>query len=339
MEPNKMRAVVYTEYGPPEVLGLTEVEKPVPKDNEVLIRIRATTVNYGDLLARNFRYVSSSEFAMPMLFWMIAKIAFGRRKPRKKILGNEFSGVIEAIGRNVTLFKKGDDVFGCSSQKMGAYAEYIALPEDGILSLKPSNMSFEEAAVVPYGSIMALNLLKRAKIKSGDKVLINGASGGIGSATVQLAKSQYDVEVTGVCGTPRLEFVRSLGADKTIDYTKEDFTEHKEKYDVIFGGLGKTPYSRVKHSLAENGRYVLSSFKLRQLGQMLRTKAFGRKKVICALLPEKGEDLRTCKAMIEDGKIRAIIDKHFRIEEIVDAHRYVEEGHKRGHIAILGFDE
>ncbi|MFX1335986.1 MAG: NAD(P)-dependent alcohol dehydrogenase [Promethearchaeota archaeon] len=329
----KMEAIVYTEYGPPEVLKLQEVDKPIPKHNEILIRIYATTVNYGDLVARNFRYISSNKFAMPMLFWLIAKLTFGIRKPRNKILGNEFSGVIESIGKSVTLWKKGDEIFGYSSQGMRAYAEYIVLPEDGVLSLKPSNMSFEEAAVLPYGSIMALNLLRKANVQPGQKILINGASGGIGSATVQLAKSQ-GAEVTGVCGTPRLEFVKSLGADKVIDYTKEDFTKIGEIYDIVFGGLGKTPFSKVKYSLKQNGRYILTSFKMRQLVQMFKTKLIGNKKVICVMLPEKGEDLREARDLIEAGKIKAIIDKSFPFDQMAEAHRYIESGQKKGYIVV-----
>jgi NADPH:quinone reductase-like Zn-dependent oxidoreductase len=332
-EKKKMKAIIYTEYGGPEVLKVAEVDKPVPKKNEVLIKVHATTVNYGDLIAQNFKNISTKEFAMPMFFWLIAKIAFGRKKPKNKILGNVFSGVIEATGKDVTLFKEGDEIFGYSGQGMRAYAEYITLPEKGVLALKPSNLSFEEAAVLPYGSIMAIALLKKIEVKSGQKILINGASGGIGAITTQLAK-QNGAEVTGVCGTARVDFVKSLGADKVIDYTKEDFTKNGETYDIIFGGLGKTPYSKVKHSLKKNGRYVLTSFKMRQIGQMFRTKLFGSKKVNCVMLPEKGEDLREAKGLIEEGKIKAIIDKQFKFEEMADAHRYIEEGHKKGQIVV-----
>ncbi|MFX1250108.1 MAG: NAD(P)-dependent alcohol dehydrogenase [Promethearchaeota archaeon] len=334
-----MKAIVYTEYGPPEVLKLTEVDKPTPKDNEVLIRIYATTINYGDIIARNFRNVSPRKFAMPMLFWFFAKLDFGIRKPRKKILGNEFSGVIESVGKDVTLFKEGDQILGYSGQSLGAYAEYITLPENGVLSLKPSNMTYDEAAVVPMGSILALNLLRRANIQPGQKILINGASGGIGSATVQLAKSHFGAEVTGVCGTPRLEWVKSLGADKVIDYTKEDFTKSGETYDVVFDcSLGKSSFGRVKNSLKQNGRYFLVSFKTRQLVQMLRTKIIGSKKVICVLLPEKGEDLREVKKLVEAGKFKAVIDKRFPFEQMAAAHTYVEEGHKKGHVVITLVD-
>jgi NADPH:quinone reductase-like Zn-dependent oxidoreductase len=333
----KMKAIIYEEYGPPEVLKLAEVDKPVPKNNEVLIRIYATTVDYGVLVGRNFKNIPPSKFEMPLLFWFIAKIAFGIRKPKNKILGSQFSGVIEAVGEDVSpeMWKVGDKVFGYTSSSMKAYAEYIAFAEDKILSHKPSNMTFEEAAVVPYGGIMALALIRdKVNLKSGQKILINGASGGIGSAIVQLAKSQFDVSVTGVCGTPRLDYVKSLGADHVIDYTKDDFTESGETYDYIFGGLGRTSYSKLKNSLNPNGRYVLTSFKMRQIGQMLWSKLFGNKKVNCVLLPEKGKDLRALKELIEEGKLKAIIDKSFTLEQMAEAHRYVEEGHHKGQVVI-----
>jgi len=330
-----MKAIIYEEFGPPEVLKLVEVDKPTPKKNEVLIRNYATTIGYGEILARNFRNVSPSKFAMPLLFWLIAKLSLGFRKPRKKILGSIFSGQIEAVGEEVTLFKQGDQVFGYTSQAMKTYAEYITLPEKGILDLKPSNVNFEEAAVFPYGGIMALSLLRdKVKLESGQKILINGASGGIGSAIVQLAKSHYDANVTGVCGTPRLEFVKALGADHVIDYTKEDFTESGETYDIIFGGLGKTPFSKVKNSLKPNGRYVLTSFKMRQIGQMIRSKLFDNKKVNCVILPESVKDLKEVKKLIEEGKLKAFIDKSFSFNQMAEAFRYIEEGHYKGHIAI-----
>jgi NADPH:quinone reductase-like Zn-dependent oxidoreductase len=333
----KMKAIIYEEYGPPEVLKLAEVDKPTPKKNEVLIRIYATTIGYGEIVARNFRNISPSKFAMPLLFWLIAKIAFGIRKPKNKILGSQFSGQIEAVGEDVTpeLWKVGDQVFGYTSSSMKTYAEYITLPSDGILSLKPSSINFEEAAVLPYGGIMALTLLRdKVDLQPGQKILINGASGGIGSATVQLAKSQFGANVTGVCGTSRLEFVKSLGADHVIDYTKEDFTESGETYDIVFGGLGRTSFSKIKNSLNPNGRYVLTSFKMRQVGQMLRTKLFGNKKVNCVLLPETAEDLREVAKLIEEGKLKAYIDKSFPFEQMAEAHRYVEDGHHKGHVVI-----
>jgi NADPH:quinone reductase-like Zn-dependent oxidoreductase len=300
----------------------------------VLIRIYATPVNFGDIMARNFKEISPRKFNMPFLFWLFAKIFFGFRKPKITILGSEFAGVIESVGKDVKLFKQGDQVFGYLGQSMGADAEYLCMPEDGCVAIKPANMTYEEAAVVPYGAIMALNLLRKVNIQPGQKVLVNGASGGIGSAAVQLAKSHFGAEVTGVCSTPRLELVKSLGADKVIDYTKEDFTQNGETYDLIFDILGKSSFSRCKSSLKQNGRYLLASFKMKQLVQMLWTSMIGNKRVICALAPGSTEDLISVKELIEAGKIKSIIDKRYPLEQTVEAHRYVETGLKKGNVVI-----
>ena len=328
-----MKAVVYTKYGPPEVLELKEVEKPAPKDHEVLIRVHATSVNFGDLLARNFKELSPGKFSMPLLFWFFAKMYFGFTKPKITILGSEFAGEIESTGKDVKSFKQGDQVFGYLGQTMGAYAEYLCMPEDGCVAIKPANMTYEEAAVVPYGTIMALNLLRKMNIQSGQKVLVNGASGGIGSAAVQIAK-YFGAEVTGVCSTPRLEFVKSLGADKVIDYAKEDFTQSGETYDLIFDILGKSSFSGCKSSLKQNGRYLLASFKMKQLFQMLWTSMIGSKRVICALAIDKQEDLILIKELIEAGKIKSVIDRRYPLEQMVEAHRYIEKGQKTGNVVI-----
>jgi NADPH:quinone reductase-like Zn-dependent oxidoreductase len=330
-----MKAIVYTEYGPPDVLQLKEVEKPAPKEDEILIRVYATSVNYGDIVARNFKEISPRKFNMPLLFWLFAKIFFGFRKPKITILGSEFAGEIESVGKDVKSFKQGDQVFGYLGQSMGAYAEYLCIPEDGVLAIKPDNMTYEEAAVVPYGAIMALNLLRdKGNIQPGQKVLVNGASGGIGSAAVQLAKSHFGAEVTGVCSTPRLELVKSLGADKVIDYTKEDFTQNGETYDLIFDILGKSSFSRCKGSLKSNGIHLFASFKMKQLFQMLWTSRIGSKRVICALAPGSTEDLMSVKELIEAGKIKAAIDRRYPLEQTAEAHRYVEKGPKKGHVVI-----
>lgn len=329
-----MKAIVYTEYGSPDVLRLKEIAKPAPKDNEVLIRNYATTINFGDLMARNYKAISPREFNMPFLFWLLAKISFGLNQPKVTILGNEFAGEIEAVGKTVTRFKPGDQIFGYLGQNMGAYAEYICVPEDGVLAMKPANMTYEEAAVVPMGAIMALHLLReKGNIKPGEKVLINGASGGIGSAAVQIAK-YFGAEVTGVCSTPRLDFVKSLGADKVIDYTKEDFTQSGETYDLIFDILGRSSFSRCKSTLSQNGRYLLASFKMRHLFQMLWTSMIDGKKVICALAPGSTEDLISVKELIEAGKIRTVIDRSYPLEQTAEAHRYVETGRKQGNVVI-----
>ncbi len=328
-----MKAIVYTEYGPPDVLQLKEVEKPIPKEDEVLIRIYATSVNYGDIVARNFGNISPGKFFMPLPFWLVGRISFGIRRPKNTILGNELAGEIESVGKGVKSFKPGDQVFGYPSQNMRAYAEYRCMPEDGCVGIKPANMTYEEAAVVPYGALMAFELQRKVNIQSGQKVLINGASGGIGSGVVQLAK-YYGAEVTGVCGTPRLEFVKSLGADKVIDYTKEDFTQSGETYDLILDVLGKSSFSRCKSSLKQNGRYVLTSFKMRDLIDMIWTSAIGSKKVVCTVLVAKPEDLVSIKELIEAGAIKAVIDKSFPLEQTAEAHRYLEEGHARGKVVI-----
>jgi NADPH:quinone reductase-like Zn-dependent oxidoreductase len=329
----QMKAIVYTKYGPPDVLELKEVAKPIPKDNEILIRVYATPVNYGDITARNFKKISPRKFTMPFPLWLPTRIFFGIRKPRKKILGSEFAGKIEAVGKDVKLFKKGDQVFGYLGPSLGANAEYLCMSEDGSVAIKPANMTYEEAAAVPYGALMALSLLRKVNIQSGQKVLINGASGGIGSAAVQLAK-YFGAEVSGVCSTPRLELVKSLGADKVIDYTKEDFTTSGETYDLIFDILGKSSFSRCKSSLKKNGRYLLASFKMRQLFQMLWTKIKGSKKVICALATDKTEDLIFIKELVEAGKIKSVIDRRYPLEQTAEAHRYVEKGLKKGHVVI-----
>ncbi len=328
-----MKAVTYTEYGAPEVLHLTEVEKPTPKDNEVLVRIRATSVTVGDLWARNFSAMTPGKFSMPILMWLPARLAFGFSKPKITTLGSEFSGDVEAVGRAVTLFKKGDQVFGYRGPSMGANAEYLCVAENSVIAIKPANMTYEEIAAVPYGALTALSLLRKVNIQPGQKVLINGASGAIGSAALQLAK-HYGAEVTGVCGTPRIEMVKALGADHVIDYTREDFTQNGETYDVVFDIMGKSSFSKVKHVLKENGRYLLASFKMKQLFQMLWTSKMSSKKVICALSGDNPADMPLIKELVEKGKLKSIIDRCFPLEQAADAHRYVESGHKTGMVVI-----
>ena len=328
-----MKAIVCTKYGSPDVLQLQEVARPTPKDHEILIRVHATSVTFGDTMARNFKAISPSEFNMPLIFWLLTKISLGLKQPKITILGSEFAGEAEAVGKDVKRFKKGDQVFGFPGQSFGAYAEYLCMPEGGVLAIKPANMTYEEAAVVPYGAIMALSLLRKVNVHSGQHVLINGASGGIGSAAVQIAK-YLGAEVTGVCGTPRLAFVESLGADKVIDYTKEDFTQNGETYDLIFDILGKSSFSRCQGSLKPNGILLFASFKMKQLLQMLWTSRTGSKRVVCALAPGSVEDLASVKELIEAGKIRAIIDKRYPLEQAAEAHRYVEMGYKKGNVVI-----
>jgi NADPH:quinone reductase-like Zn-dependent oxidoreductase len=329
-----MKAIVFTEYGSPDVLKIKEIEKPSPKDNEILVRVHATRINYGDLMARNFGNITLSEFNMPAPLYLPSRMAFGWNKPKVNILGSELAGVVEAVGRDVKRFKKSDQVFAYLGMGMGANAEYVCVPESGSVALKPSNLSYEEAATLPYGAIMATSLLGKAKIQRGQKVLINGASGGIGATAVQLAK-HFGAEVTGVCGTQRLEFVKSLGADMVIDYTKADFTQNGETYDLIFDILGRSSFSQVRRSLKPNGIYLLASFKMKALLQMLWTSLTGSKqKVICSFANERTESLEFVKKLVEEGKVKASVDKSFPMEQAAEAHRYVEGGHKQGNVVI-----
>lgn len=328
-----MQAVVYTEYGAPEVLHLREVAQPIIQANEVLVKVRAIPINYGDLLARKMGKIAPHEMHMPFLFWLFARIDFGFNQPKKHILGSEFAGVIEAVGADVTRFKPGEAVFGYRGQKMGANAEYVTMPENGLIDHKPANLTFEQAAAVPYGALTALTLLRKVNIQPGQKVLINGASGSIGSFALQLAK-YYGAEVTAVCGTPRLATVKALGADHVIDYTRQDFTAGGETYDVIFDVLGKSSFARCKRALTPNGRYLLASFKFKQVFQMLWTSKFGSQKVICALSNEQPSDLQHIKELAEAGHLQAIIDRCYPLVQAAEAHRYAETGNKTGSVIL-----
>jgi NADPH:quinone reductase-like Zn-dependent oxidoreductase len=328
-----MKAIVYTEYGPPDVLHLAEAPQPTPQENEILIRVRAASVSFGDLMARNFGNVSVSEFNMPAPFYYLARMTFGWSKPKQPILGSEFAGEVAAVGNAVTRFKPGDAVFGYRGQQMGAYAEYLVMPGDGMVAHKPANLSDAEAAVAPYGGLTALTLLRQVNLQPGQRVLVNGASGGIGSAAVQLAK-QRGAHVTGVCGAPRLAYVQTLGADEVIDYAKEDFTQRGETYDLIIDVLGRSSFVRCQRALTPDGVYFPISFKMKAVMQMLWTKAAGRQKVICALSDEKPADLELLKEMIEAGNFRSIVDRCFAMENAAEAHRYAESGHKQGAVAI-----
>ena len=323
-----MKAIVYHEYGPADVLKLAEVAKPTPKDNEVLIKVHASTVTAGDVNARGFTFV-------PPGFGLISRLAFGYRHPRKAILGVEVAGEIEAIGKDVTLFKQGDQVFGSTGTQLGAYAEYVCLPEDAALVHKPAKTTFEEAASVPFGATTALYFLRDvAKLHAGQKVLVIGASGGVGVYAIQLAK-YYGAEVTGVCSTANLELVKSLGADKVIDYTTEDFTQNRDTYDVIFDIVpGRASFSHDKVALKPNGLYLAGAGGLKVFAQMAWTGLTGGKKVVAGMAPDRKEDLVFLTQLLEAGKIRAVIDRRYPFEQTAAAHRYVDTGRKKGSVVI-----
>lgn len=299
-----MKAVVYTQYGPPEVLQLRDVEKPTPKNNEVLIKVRATTAHIGDTRVRSF--------TVPPSYWLFSRLYLGVFRPRRPILGMELAGDVEAVGKDVTRYQPGDAVF--ASAMFGAYAEYRCLPENGMLALKPDNLSYEEAAAAPTGAMTALRCLRKAKIQPNQQVLIYGASGSVGTYAVQLAKHHFRAEVTGVCSTSNLEMVKSLGADQVIDYTREDFTARDETYDVIFDAVGKLPPAKGKKALRRTGVYL--------------------NVMVDSGLGEKYEELLAVKSLLEAGTIRPVIDRCYTLEQIVEAHRYVEQGHKKGHVII-----
>ena len=316
-----MKAVVYTQYGLPEVLQLTETEKPAPKDDEVLIRVHATTVTATEIPMRSGKGLDF-------------RIVIGLRRPRERyrVLGMEIAGEIESLGKEVTRFKKGDQVYGFSGFGLGGYAEYCRMPEKGSLAIKPANLTYEEAAAVVDGATTALFFLNKGGIRSGQEVLINGASGSIGASAVQLAKS-FGADVTGVCSTANLELVRSLGADRVVDYTAEDFTASGRTYDIILDTAGKSSFSHCKGSLKKNGRY-LSTVGWGSYLVMLWTSLVGGKKLIAGMSVKKTDELVFLRELIEAGRLRPVIDRRFPLEEIVEAHRYVDRGRKRGNVVI-----
>ncbi len=307
-----MKAVICTKYGAPEVLHIRQVEKPIPKSNEVLVKIYTTTVHIGDTKIRSFK--PGMVFFLDLLVKPMMRIMIGFKGPRKKVLGMELAGEIETVGENVTLFKQGDKVFASTELRFGAYAQYICLPENGLIAPLPTNATYEEAAPVPNGALTALLLLKKATILKGQKVVIYGASGSVGTFAVQLAK-YFETHVTGVCSTTNLEMVKSLGADKVIDYTQEDFTKNNVTYDIVFDAVGKLSSSECKQSLKKKGVYL-----------NVLTSSSG--------LKLKSVDLLFLKELIEAEKLRAVIDKTYTLDQIVEAHSYVDKGHKKGNVVI-----
>ena len=326
-----MRAIVYTRYGPPEVLQLKEVPKPTPKDDEVLIRIHATVATTAEIAGRK---------GVPFL----VRFFTGLRRPRKTILGGEFAGEIEAAGKDVTRFKEGDRVFAAPGTSYGTYAEYKCMPEEGALAAMPANASFEGAAAICEGGLTALPFLRdNGGIQSGQRVLVNGAAGAVGTSAVQLARV-FGAEVTGVCSTSNVELVKSLGADEVVDYTTEDFTRTGQSYDIIFDAVGKSSFSRCKGALNRGGVYLTTVPSLAIMLQTLSTSKIGSNRAAIAFTglrssSAKTKDLVFLRELAEAGKIRPVIDRRYPLEQTVEAHRYVEGGHKKGNVVITVVDE
>jgi NADPH:quinone reductase-like Zn-dependent oxidoreductase len=320
-----VKAIVYERYGSPDVLELKEIEKPTPKDNEVLIKTLATTVTSGDWRARSLD--------VPTGFGLISRLFFGVIRPRQPVLGTELAGEIESVGKDVSKFKIGNQVFAFSGAAMGCHAEYKCMPEDGTMALKPDNLTCDEAAAISFGGTVALDFFRRGKLQNGERILINGASGGVGTAAVQLAK-HFGAEVTGVCSTANVALVISLGATHVIDYTKEDFTQNGETYDVIVDTAGTAPFSRSKGSLKKGGRLLLVLGGLPDMLQIPWVSMTSSKKIIAGPAAERAEDLRFLAKLAQAGKFRPVIDRRYPFEKIAEAHRYVDTGHKRGNVVI-----
>jgi NADPH:quinone reductase-like Zn-dependent oxidoreductase len=324
MEDRRTKAIVCTRYGPPDVLQLREVEKPTPKDDEVMIRVHAASVAMGDCELRGLK--------VPFEWKLLLRMGFGITAPRRKILGQELAGEIESTGKAVTRFKEGDQVFALTGLHLGAYAEYDCLKETAILAAKPANMSYEEAAVVPAGGLHAINFLRRANIPPGQEVLVRGAGGSIGTIAVQLAKS-YGAIVTGVDRTGKLDMIRSIGADHVVDYTKEDFTKNGKTYDVVFDTIGRSSFSDLMRSVKPEGYLLLGNPGLSQLFRGIGRSKNG-KKVLRWTGAYPVQDLVALRELIEAGKLRSVIDRRYPLEEIVEAHRYVDTGEKKGNVVI-----
>ena len=323
-----MQAITTRNYGAPNVLQLEEIDQPKPKDKEVLIKIYSSAVTSGDARIRALN--------VPFGFKFITRLMFGFSKPKQPVLGSIFSGTVESIGAEVTEFKVGDEVFG-ASEKMGCHAEYVAIPEKGAMAIKPSSLTFDEAAAIPFGALTSLKYLRDfGKIKEGQKILINGASGALGVYGIQLAK-YYGAEVTAVCSTANLKLVQSLGADEAIDYTTTDFTKNGKTYDIIYDTVGKISFSHSKESLSKNGKLLLAAAGMSQYFQTLTTSIAGKKKVVAGVALFNKKDLNVIKGLVETGKIKPVIGKLFPLGETAEAHAYVDTGHKVGSAVISIF--
>ncbi len=315
-----MQAAVYTRYGAPEVLQVKSLSKPNPKDNEILVKIHASAVTSGDCRLRR-----ADPFAVRLLF--------GLFKPKKNVLGGVFSGVVAAVGKNVRKFKVGDEVFGSSYPNFGAYAEFVSLPASAPLAIKPQNISLEEAAAIPFGGMTAFHFLQKANIQAGQKVLIYGASGAVGSAAVQIAK-YYGAHVTGVCSTANVELVKSLGADAVIDYTQADFAEKAGQFDVVYETVNKAPVSSCVKALKPGGLLILGASMVSEMLQGAWVSMTGNIKVLSGVIVETSEALDFLKKLLENGQFRAVIDQQFTLGDIAKAHDYVDKGHKKGNVIV-----
>ncbi|PHR18696.1 MAG: NAD(P)-dependent alcohol dehydrogenase [Fluviicola sp.] len=325
-----MKVIICTKYGSPEVLKIKEIETPVPRDNEILVKNFATSVSKADTRIRSF--------SVPLAFWIPGRLALGITKPKKNILGGELAGRIESVGKDVKNFKQGDEVFAATGMEFGTYAQYVCIPEDGVVAIKPANISFQQAAVIPIGARTALYYLRKANIKKGQKVLIYGASGSVGSYAVQIAKF-LGAEVTAVCSSTNIDLVKNIGADKVIDYTDNDFSLGYNTYDVILEAVNKSSFLQCNKALKEEGVYINVAAAIKTLA-MLWVSMTSKKKIIPAPPSEhtdyitKSEPLLFLKKLVEEGKISPLIDQEFGMEQIIEAHRYVDKGHKKGNVVI-----
>lgn len=321
-----MRAVIYERYGPPDVLEVRELPDPVPGAHELLIRVRTATVTSGDCRVRSLRVPTG--FGLPM------RLVFGVRKPRRAILGTEAAGTIEAVGGSVAKFRTGDDVVVSTGFRMGCHAEFVTMPEDGAVILKPAALSWEEAAALPFGGLAALSFLRRAGLRRGQRILVNGASGAVGSAAVQLAAREFGADVTGVCSAGNRDLVLSLGAAGVIDHAREDFTRSGAAYDVIVDAVGNAPYSRSRNALRPDGRLLLAAAGVPDMLPIPWVSLTTRRRIIAGTSAERAEDLAVLAGFAHRGSFRPVIDRRYPLDETAEAHRYVETGHKRGSVVI-----